>query len=93
MAAEPDPVAVIVFRGTTMSPQPGSIERIWFENAQSSTIVAMQGGAPTRAGSAMEGNRSGRSRPAPAAPQANEQEQPTDASDDGAIEDPNSDGE
>lgn len=93
MGAEPEPVAVLVFHGTTMSPQPGSIERIWFENARSSKIIDMQGGAPTRAGSSLESKGTGRPRPAPAAPKNNDEANPTDASNDEAIEDPNSDGE
>jgi len=89
--AEPEPVAVLVFHGTTRSPQPGTIERIVFESAGSSRIVDMQGGAPTRAASSIDGTRAARARRA--ATSANANEQPTDASNDEAIEDPNLDGE
>jgi hypothetical protein len=55
-APEPEPHAVLVFHGTTTNQAP-SIERITFENAQSSRIVAMAQGGPTRASGVLTGEK------------------------------------
>lgn len=50
---EPEPHSVMVFRGVTTSGQATLVEQITFENAQSSRIMAMAQGAPTRASATM----------------------------------------
>lgn len=77
---ELEPSVVMVFRGTTMSPQPGTVERITFEDKNSSKILEVQGGAPTRAGSTLGHNRAGRAQPNRANQNTNPTP-PTDASD------------
>lgn len=77
---ELEPAVVMVFRGTTMGPQPSTVERITFEDKNSSKILEVQGGAPTRAGSTLGHNRAGRSQPN-RANQTNNPTPPTDASD------------
>lgn len=80
---ELEPSVVMVFRGTTMSPQPGTVERITFEDKNSSKILEVQGGAPTRAGSTLGHNRAARPQPNRANQNTNPTP-PTDASDFGA---------
>jgi len=71
-APEPEPHGVLVFHGTTTN-QPPSIERITFESAQSSKIVAMAQGGPTRAAGMFSGAKDrDRSRPTPANAEAKE---------------------
>ena len=68
---EPEPHAVMVFHGATMTGQPTIVEQITFENAQSSRIMAMAQGAPTRASATMTGAKDrGRTRPARAGVEA-----------------------
>lgn len=55
-APEPEPHSVLVFHGTTTN-QPTSVERITFENAQSSRITEMTQGAPTRASAMVTGTK------------------------------------
>jgi hypothetical protein len=54
----------MVFHGATMTGQPTTMEQITFENAQSSRIMALAQGAPTRASATMTGTKDrGRTRP------------------------------
>jgi hypothetical protein len=62
--SEPDPYSVIVFHGATMTDKPTTMEQITFENAQSSRIMSMAQGMPTRASATMTGTKDrGRTRP------------------------------
>jgi len=63
-----------------MSPQLAVVERYVFENKNSSKILEVQGGAPTRAGSTLGHNRGTRAQPS-RANQNNNTTPPTDASD------------
>lgn len=54
---EPEPHSVIVFHGATMTGQATTMEQITFENAQSSRIMSMAQGAPTRASAMMTGTK------------------------------------
>jgi hypothetical protein len=64
---EPNPYSVIVFHGATMTDQPTTMEQITFESAQSSRILSMAQGAPTRAAATMTGTKD-RGRPTKADP-------------------------
>lgn len=78
---EEEPASVMVFHGTTMTPQAGTVERITFENKNSTKILEVQGGAPTRAGSTLgSGGRAPRPMPTRASSN-NNPTPPTDASD------------